>query len=45
MTMLKHDELLERTLTERLVAIIRLLHNAPLARIAEALATGGIRIA
>ncbi len=41
--MLKHDDLLERTLTERLVAIIRLRHNAPLARVAEALVAGGIR--
>jgi len=43
MTMLDHDDLLERTLTDRLVAIIRLRHDAPLARVAEALVAGGIR--
>jgi len=43
MTMLDHDELLERTLKARLVAIIRLRHEAPLARVAEALIAGGIR--
>jgi len=42
MTMLDHDELLERTLDNRLVAIIRLRHAAPLARVAEALIAGGI---
>ncbi len=41
--MLDHGELLERTLKDRLVAIIRLRHEAPLARVAEALVTGGIR--
>jgi len=43
MTMLKHDDLLERTRHDRLVAIIRLRHNAPLARVAEALVAGGVR--
>jgi len=43
MTMLNHDELLERTLDNRLVAIIRLRHEAPLAQVAEALVAGGIR--
>jgi len=43
MTMLDHGELLERTLKDRLVAIIRLRHEAPLARVAEALVAGGIR--
>jgi len=43
MTMLNHDELLERTLDNRLVAIIRLCHEAPLAQVAEALVAGGIR--
>jgi len=43
MTMLDHDELLERTRHDRLVAIIRLRHDAPLVRIAEALVAGGIR--
>jgi len=43
MTMLDHGELLERTLKDRLVAIIRLRHEAPLARVAEALIAGGIR--
>ena len=41
--MLNHDELLERTLDNRLVAIIRLRHEAPLAQVAEALVAGGIR--
>ena len=41
--MLDHGELLERTLKDRLVAIIRLRHEAPLARVAEALVAGGIR--
>ncbi len=41
--MLNHDELLERTLKDRLVAIIRLRHEAPLTRVAEALVAGGIR--
>ena len=41
--MLNHDELLERTLVDRLVAIIRLRHDAPLARVAEALVAGGVR--
>ncbi len=41
--MLNHDELLERTLDNRLVAIIRLCHEAPLAQVAEALVAGGIR--
>jgi len=41
--MLNHDEVLECTLHDRLVAIIRLRHEAPLARVAEALIAGGIR--
>ena len=41
--MLKHDDLLERTLKDRLVAIIRLRHEAPLARVAEVLVAGGVR--
>ena len=41
--MLNHDEVLKRTLDHRLVAIIRLRHEAPLARVAEALVAGGIR--
>jgi len=42
--MLNHDEVLKRTLDHRLVAIIRLRHEAPLARVAEALVAGGIRV-
>jgi 2-dehydro-3-deoxyphosphogluconate aldolase/(4S)-4-hydroxy-2-oxoglutarate aldolase len=41
--MLDHDDLLERTVKDRLVAIIRLRHEAPLARVAEALVAGGVR--
>jgi 2-dehydro-3-deoxyphosphogluconate aldolase/(4S)-4-hydroxy-2-oxoglutarate aldolase len=41
--MLNHDELLERAFVDRLVAIIRLRHDTPLARVAEALVAGGIR--
>ncbi len=41
--MLNHDELLERTRHARLVAIIRLRHDAPLVRVAEALVAGGVR--
>ena len=41
--MLNHDELLARMLHDRLVAIIRLRHDAPLVRVAEALVAGGIR--